>query len=632
MALFVKTKARKMLFIALLAVIATWGIVLISNIERGSVNNIQASKGTLDLTKWNIEEQKTVRLNGEWEFYWRKFVDSKSEIKPDSYVPVPGVWNQYKLDGKKLPSFGYATYRLKVKVSEIKPLAIKIQPCSTAYELYIDDALIAKNGTVSKEKAGFVPQYKLVSKTFIPKSKEFMITVHISNYAYARGGMWYVSMIGTPSQIKNIDQSIIYRDFFLIGSFTTIMLFCLCLFYLGEKNFSILYFALLAFLIGLRTTLYGDRFFTQLVTSFRLIVITEYITLIWIPVFIALFLQSLIQNKNDKLHKIKILIVGIAVIMTILTLFTPVYIFTKLTSFVEIFGTIITLLSVFYLLLSTKQSKIMIAFGAFIFIVSGIYDMLYQNCVIPGFTEISPVGFYIMLSIWVVILAKEYAAAIKNTKISIEKAHNAEIAFLQAQIKPHFLYNALNVITALCRKNPDMAEEVVINLSKYLRKSFDFKTLESFVPLRREVELIKAYLSIEKVRFGDKLTVEYDIDNQLEGVLIPPLIIQPLIENSVRHGIFEKTEGGKISLKINKVSDEVQFCVTDDGKGMSREKVETILNGSQDGIGLGLWNVNRRLKMFYGTGLIMESQEEIGTRVSFKIPFKTNIEKKKKKG
>ncbi len=205
-------------------------------------------------------------------------------------------------------------------------------------------------------------------------------------------------------------------------------------------------------------------------------------------------------------------------------------------------------------------------------------------------------------------------------KTSVKSAKDAEIAFLRSQIKPHFLYNALNSIAALCLDEPQKAEDLIIQLSEYIRNSFDFKKLDSLVTIEKEFELLKAYLNIEKARFGTRLNVEYDIDENL-NILIPPLILQPLVENAVRHGLMSNLQGGTVKITIKKMDGTASFIVEDNGSGISRAKLEEILASNVETKGVGIWNINQRLKLLYGKGIQFESREGAGTRASFHIPL-----------
>ncbi|KTD85897.1 ATP-binding protein [Paenibacillus etheri] len=219
--------------------------------------------------------------------------------------------------------------------------------------------------------------------------------------------------------------------------------------------------------------------------------------------------------------------------------------------------------------------------------------------------------------------AEELMARVKSLtrlRASVKKAKDTEIAFLRSQIKPHFLYNALNSIAALCVEEPEQAEELTLELSQYLRSSFDFKQLDSLTSLESELELVKAYINIEKVRFGTRLQVEYDITANTDS-RIPPLILQPLVENAIRHGLMSNLRGGKVTISV-KESDPsvVSFVVEDDGCGMSEHKLEEMMKSDVDKRGVGLWNISQRIKLLYGKNIRIQSVEGKGTRVSFDIP------------
>ncbi|MGZ7442337.1 ATP-binding protein [Paenibacillus sp. TH7-28] len=215
--------------------------------------------------------------------------------------------------------------------------------------------------------------------------------------------------------------------------------------------------------------------------------------------------------------------------------------------------------------------------------------------------------------------------SLTELKASVKNAKDAEIAFLRSQINPHFLYNALNSIAELCVQAPGQAEELTLELSRYLRGSFDFKQLVSLSTLGNELELLAAYVHIEKARFGERLEVEYEVDAE-PSLQIPPLILQPLVENAIRHGLMSHLQGGKVKISVKKTSESgIHFSVEDDGRGMSERKLKDVLSKDRYQKGVGLWNISQRLKLLYGRGISIESAEGIGTKVSFDIPGQTTV-------
>ncbi len=221
--------------------------------------------------------------------------------------------------------------------------------------------------------------------------------------------------------------------------------------------------------------------------------------------------------------------------------------------------------------------------------------------------------------------AEELLARVRSLtrlKASVRDAANAEIAFLRSQIKPHFLYNALNAIATLCINAPHKAEELTLSLSEYLRSSFDFKQLDALVPLHHELELVEAYVRIEQARFGGRLQVEYDIDAD-RYTRIPPLSLQPLVENAIRHGLMSRIVGGKVRISVKETPGAgIRFEVADNGKGINELVRKELLDPDQvrDRKGVGLWNISRRIKLLYGTSIQLDSTEGGGTTVSFTVP------------
>jgi sensor histidine kinase YesM len=205
-------------------------------------------------------------------------------------------------------------------------------------------------------------------------------------------------------------------------------------------------------------------------------------------------------------------------------------------------------------------------------------------------------------------------------KESVDKARLTEMAFLQAQIKPHFLYNALNTFVSISRYDMDKARDLIIEFGNYLRRSFDFRDLTQLVPLKNELELVRAYIQIEKARFEERLEVIFDVPEDLE-VSIPMLILQPIIENAIIHGILPNPEGGNVYISIRKEEKALHVMVKDDGAGMDEGRLEDVLADDRN-TGIGLYNIEKRLRRLYGRGLEIKSKPGGGTEVNLCIPMK----------
>lgn len=202
---------------------------------------------------------------------------------------------------------------------------------------------------------------------------------------------------------------------------------------------------------------------------------------------------------------------------------------------------------------------------------------------------------------------------------SVQESIRSELAFLQAQIKPHFLYNALNTMISICPTDPEKATSLLLDLSCYLRSSFDFQSRDQVVTLEKELELVRSYIALEQARFGKRLRIVYDMDEHVSG-FIPPLSIQPIVENAVRHGIMQKAAGGTIVLTIEQIGETIKVTVSDDGLGMKPERLNMLLQEQPRREGVGLINIHRRLISLYGKGLSVASEWKIGTTISLEVP------------
>lgn len=209
-----------------------------------------------------------------------------------------------------------------------------------------------------------------------------------------------------------------------------------------------------------------------------------------------------------------------------------------------------------------------------------------------------------------------------NTRIEMNLEQNEQLLLkarmdaLSRQINPHFLFNTLNTVSSLVRYDPDMARIVVLKLSNILRRLL--RTHETFVPLRDELEFIDDYLDIEVARFGrDKLQFFKEADDSTLDAFVPSMLLQPIVENAIRHGLAPKLEGGEIRLRTRMMDGQLTIDINDNGMGISSERLAEIYHE-----GIGISNVRERLRLLYGDQFRMEikSQEGQGTQIRIVIP------------
>ena len=204
---------------------------------------------------------------------------------------------------------------------------------------------------------------------------------------------------------------------------------------------------------------------------------------------------------------------------------------------------------------------------------------------------------------WIVVLGylgwhyyKAYREHERQAAALATELVQARLQALRMQVNPHFLFNTLNTISALIHESPNAAERMIARLSELLRRTLDRSGAQE-VPLREEVEFLKSYLEIEQMRFPDRLRVTFEIEPRTEELLVPQLILQPLVENALRHGILPREEAGRLEISAKILGDQrLELKVRDNGNGLPPA------NGTPRREGIGLQNVRSRLAQLYGSG------------------------------
>ena len=209
---------------------------------------------------------------------------------------------------------------------------------------------------------------------------------------------------------------------------------------------------------------------------------------------------------------------------------------------------------------------------------------------------------------------------ISSLKEEAKLATQAELKALQAQIRPHFLFNSLNTIISFCRTDPERARGLLRRLSKFLRATFRQETVQ--VTLEEELDCVRHYVGLAQARFGSQLQVEFSVPEELLSYKLPSFTIQPLVENAIKHGISPKVGSGQVTVDIERQKDDLLVAVADNGVGIPQAEQNKLLAETNEDYGIGLKNVHQRLKWKYGTdyGLEIKSAVGQGTKVEFRLP------------
>lgn len=238
--------------------------------------------------------------------------------------------------------------------------------------------------------------------------------------------------------------------------------------------------------------------------------------------------------------------------------------------------------------------------------------------------KLSLVELYLIIMI--LMFSAVYRLSIKSTKAlsnslaeTITTINHSSNALLCTQMKSDFLYASLELISRKCDEDPWTAEDLTISLSKYLRHTLNFQQLKGIVPLSNEIELTKAYIAIERERHPN-ITFDYNLPNPIPDFHIPPLSIQPLVENAIEHAFLPDAKDAHISITISDFKDYYHIDVSDNGVGMDEDYANALTDSLHDSARIGVYSIHTRLSNLFGKGLVIQSAPGVGSSISFVVP------------
>ncbi|WP_332452269.1 sensor histidine kinase [Thalassotalea crassostreae] len=272
-----------------------------------------------------------------------------------------------------------------------------------------------------------------------------------------------------------------------------------------------------------------------------------------------------------------------------------------------------------FIVMMVPEDNIWVEFGGWFF--SSIFVFLSWTGVFYG------VRYYQLLQLEHRIMLKAEAETkqeLMKRIIAQTEAREAQIKMLRYQLNPHFLCNTLNAINALIEtEESKIAQDMTVKLSKFLRYSLDHNP-DNKIALRNEINALNLYLDIEKTRFGDRLALDFQVSSEAQNAKVPSLILQPVIENSMKHVIAQNEEGGTISLKADVIDDKLVLEMSDTGSGIKvgRSKLQI-----SQGRGVGLRNIDERLKVLYRENFSFELNISAsgGLKTTITIPYESAV-------
>lgn len=624
---------RRILFIGGFIVFMFFSLWNMFSANIGLVEN-----GKVDLTSDIFSQEKVASLDGYWEFYWDKLLtaeDFKTLQRPqiDCLIKVPGSWNDNQAGRMVYPNHGVATYRLTVKYpTTILDPALSIKTVSAAYKLYANGKLVIEVGKVSSRLSEFKGDYKQIIVDLPKDSQELELIFQVANLDYIRGGLRDSVKFGSKQILEQQKSVLLSTQLLIIGVVFGLGLYYFILFILQKKNKTTLIFSILCFITALRAFVWGETpimlLFPKMPVAYGILI--NYLTAYNLIPLIILFVISL-YPLDYKRNTVRLILLPTLIFNVFLL--APAGLRASLNQYLYIiaFAQMIYILLVLgKAVIRKRENSLLMLSGIGIFILAIISDIFcYQGVSRINLSYTFLYGNLLVIIVMSYIQSRQqanineqlilYNASLIEAARLKDKIMATEMSFLQAQIKPHFLYNALSAIANVSEKDGKKASKLIMDLALYLRKSLEFNLLNKVASLDKELEFVDTYFNIEQARFGEKIHLRKEIEVQL-NFQIPVLILQPLVENAVRHGISKKRDGGIIIVRIKRIEEGVCFEIEDDGVGIEAHKLEILLSEDRKNEGVGLINIHHRLLRLFGRGLEIKSKPGIGTWVRLEIP------------
>lgn len=625
-------------------------------------------KGILDLrSKWDFDSKGYLSLDGDWIFTWKKLYSdlvTSYEKTPFLYANVPDAWNNYIQGeyGNGYPSFGYATYEMKILLDEPRSdMAIKMLEASTAYNIFINGQKVLSSGIVGRSKEESKPLYRPAVSAPLRLEKSNDIVIEVSNFAHSKGGVWAKVWIGKHSELSTLRERTIWLDLFITGGLFIGVLYHLSLFSLLRRESSHLFFALIGIVAIVRIVLTGERLFFTLLPNFdfdlsyRLELLSVYIG----GSILALFIRSMFPNEFNK-KAAYAFVFGFSVLSAII-LATDLAFYSRTLPAFSLLVFIECIYIVYVLVKAISNRRVGAWIGLTICILLLLIitnDLLYANMIINTSYFIS-YGISIFFIAQAFIISKQFAISYylsqklssdlqksNDRLISLDKLKDEFLATTSHELRTP-LQGIIGIADSLKRGAGGELSSFVESQLKMIVSSGqrlanlvndiqDFSKLKhSDLNLRRiPVDIKQAAdftLELNRVNVdSSKLILLNEIDNDFPPLLADEDRLQQILQNLIGNAI-KFTETGSVRVSAKALNDRyAEISVTDTGIGIPEDQQERIFEfferihggdlSAVGGTGLGL-TISRALVSLHGGEIHVESTPSKGSRFYFTIPL-----------
>ena len=616
--------------IIIAAVLISITLPLLSYLNPQAINNFDFKQAHADLEGYDLSDSGPVALAGEWEFYWNeRIVTEGSDRKiPDLYIDVPSAWTAYEINGQKLQSSGIASYKTTISnVSSNEPILVSVNNLPGKCKVFIDGECVFSNRGIPGV-TGNTSFYTYANPVEVDSGEHTLVVEVDCEYS---SGLTALPQLSTYHEYRHSEINSVAVRYGIIGVVALFAIGTVLMCIIRKRVGNQLWLLLLCVIFVFRMLISNEGY--MVAHAFLGDLNYEFMTsLIFVSTYIIKLCMLMYLNTRLGLKIKQYTLVFVSMVFLVCA-FVPYFVYSQ----IYVATIYMWLQSAAYLVdgfmiykLSgavVNRERNAIAF-LIIYCVNAcaiIIDNFYLNGYIAGEVSfIMPVACMSFIGMMIVLHLIESFSDYKKAQITADlqrELSELNTTLMISQIQPHFLYNALNTIKYMTKKDPKTAEHAIVKFSSYLRANMDSLTQKEPIAFTKELEHVKNYIDIEQLRFGDRLKTEYDI--QTENFTIPPLTIQPIVENAIKHGVNQKPEGGTVKISTKEADDAFIVVISDDGVGYD---VNQILDDGRSHVGIS--NIKKRLSTMLDATVEINSVIGEGTQATITIPKNNDPERK----
>lgn len=589
-------------------------------------DNVRCENAVFDCAEArSLHEAHRYYLEGDWQFFYRQWIqsDRNFDSEPTAVLSVPGSWAGDLFRRTPYENGGYASYRCYIQgLKTDGAITVYVPNLACAYRVYVDGELITESGLLSKSPGETHSNATALREKVYLDEGLHEIIIEVSGDIFS--GLYLPPVLAEYAHENAYVSGMLALRYSLIGIifYAAIVLFVFAA-VVKIRFFSPwlpILFVLIAFRMMFATEGYSITQTWLYALSYEKMHLLTFANPFIVKLSALLYFRD--ELKLDiPLRSVACIAGFFAAVIAATYLFPQTVLNSSHYWILQLFSSVADIY-IFRKLcdeLAAGQKNSGLLCGAYLFLLCGVnINILYTGGVMSTRTSsFMPISFALFALFITVIHARNAVLLyqrVQRTRQLERELEQANMAVMISQIQPHFLYNALNTIKSLIRRNPKAAEEAVIDFSYYLRGNMDSLSRTEPIPFRTELEHIQHYCKIELLRFPNKLHLEYDIET--DSFSVPTLSIQPLVENAIKHGVTKRPEGGTVW--IHTYTDQKNYIVSVEDNGVGFDPTAVL---KQDGRShVGLPNTCYRLETMLHATVDVKSKLGVGTTVTVRIP------------